>query len=37
MEKINQGGFKTDSKMKRFYDLINLAFSKKCGLITYCD
>jgi hypothetical protein len=35
--KINQGGFKNDSKVKKFYDLINLAFNKKCGLIAYCD
>ena len=36
-EKMNQSEFKTDSKVKKFYDLINLAFNKKCGLIAICD
>jgi hypothetical protein len=37
MEKIAQGGFKTDFKVKKFYELINMAFNKKSGLVAYCD
>lgn len=34
---INQGGFKSDPRVKLFYDLISLALEKKCGLIAYSD
>jgi hypothetical protein len=36
-EKINQSGLKADFKVRKFYDLINLASNRKCGLIAFCD